>query len=197
MDVTKITEKDWEKYKRMRKIARGTDYMTLSTLLFMILSITTISLLLGILIITTMNYNAIQGNTLGVVNYTGSQIKNLSPSLFNFIENNLTSSLSSSQITNITNNAKVIHILAIFTYVKLALMVSIITRLIVLIILLIVIIVFIILTRPSLTPLPSSYKEFQRRLAYYETCKARLLAAHYTEADIKWYLEFFATIQEV
>ena len=201
MDANKITERDWEKYKRMRKIARGTNYTILVTKVFLFV---TVVAALGFVAVTLLSSHTIQSNTNGVTNYTFSQIKNVSPSLANFIRNTSVEtampsalSLSHSQIANITNNSKLIHLLAIFTYSQVATANNSIQQLLALLSIMVLFIVLIILLSSNPNDSPSSYQELRRSLAKYETYKARLLAAHYTEADIKWFEEFITAIKEV
>ena len=201
MDANKITERDWEKYKRMRKIARGTNYTMLVTKVF--LFVTGVAAL-GFVAVTLLSSYTIKSNTNGVTNYMFSQIKNVSPSLANFIRNTSVTmpmpsavSLSTSQLTNITNNSKLIHLLAIFTYSKVAMANNSITEILLLMFIIIIFICMTILLSSNPNDYPSSYQELRRSLAKYETYKARLLAAHYTEADIKWFEEFITAIKEV
>ena len=185
----------------MRKIARGTNYTILVTKVFLFV---TVVAALGFVAVTLLSSHTIQSNTNGVTNYTFSQIKNVSPSLANFIRNTSVEtampsalSLSHSQIANITNNSKLIHLLAIFTYSQVATANNSIQQLLALLSIMVLFIVLIILLSSNPNDSPSSYQELRRSLAKYETYKARLLAAHYTEADIKWFEEFITAIKEV
>ena len=195
MDANKITERDWEKYKRMRKIARGTNYTMLVMIVYLFVAMIVAFGLVGV---TLLSSNTIQNNIQPVTNYTFSQIKNLSPSLANFINNTSVTvptpsavPLSTSQLINITNNSKLTHLLAIFTYSKVAIGDISITEILLVMFVIVIFICMTILLSISSNPndSPSSYKELRRSLAKYETYKARLLAAHYTEADIKWFEE--------
>jgi hypothetical protein len=199
MDASKITEKDWEKANRMSNACS-----TYRDILPSMAIIAIMIILGGLVIISVVLSNAIQANAQPVTNYTFYQILNQSPTLAKFIRNtSLTSNfptyspLSNAQIINITNDSKVLPVFTLFTYVRIA---SIINDLELLNITMAVILVMIyikLINSPDTKSFPSSYKALRQRVRTQERRKARLLAANYTEADIKWFEEFITAIKEV
>ncbi len=201
MDASKITEKDWEKAKRMSKAGRLTTYTDILTGISVIAIMV---MLAGLVIISVILSNAIQANAQPVTNYTFYQILNQSPTLAKFIRNtSLTSNfptyspLSNAQIINITNNSKVLPVFTLFTYVRMASIINDLELIVITITVILVVMYIYSIISPPTKSFPSSYKQLRQRVHSKETYKARLLAAHYTEADIKWFEEFITAIKEV
>ncbi len=190
VNLKDMTEADWEKYRRMKKIAESSKLDTiiyLSVMLFFLFAF-----------IIYPFYSLLMSN-----NYT--LVKNLPPVNFTFnstqfafiynktLSNATKSSMLISALQNKTLNAKALAFATETSFLSLIVGFPTLSILILLTIYLLVIVVF-----PSdITSPPSTIRSksgLQEVLKYYQKARNRLLAHNYTEADVQWYFAVRAKI---
>ena len=187
MDIKKITERDWEKYKRMRKIATSNVQFYLYILLYLAVIIIFVVAILNlnstIRQMPSLNTSAIPA--LSMTNHTLLPLNAL----------NNSKAYNQTLATLISNNTKqaqaILYVASMSTVgILLGVVISMLALLFVMMIALAAI------DNWFFSPIrdkPTSYKHLRRSLENKERQKQemtnRLLAANYTEKDVAWYFD--------
>ncbi len=181
VNLKNMTEADWEKYRRMKKIAESRKLIMSIFLLYFGISI---SLLL---LIVSSPPSIIYNNLPPHANSTIFNSSQLSFIYNKTLSNTAKSSMLISALQNRTVNAKV---LAFVLETSLSALMA--AGTILVIILLIFSLIFVeIVESPSTIRSKSGLQEV---LKYYQKARNRLLAHNYTEADVQWYFAVRAKI---
>ena len=184
VDLKKLNEQDWGKYKKMRKVAsrRKITGSLLATLL--------LAVLIGVgtggdLIIA---FNSTAGNTAILANYAGNQtvavLHNLNISFNGSDYLHWTNATLSTLISTMKNNPKALSTFAVNTYATMQSYSFLFAFLFTVVILVVVYLLF--FSVPSL-PISQDYKYFKRKLNRLAERYENLRAYGYTEQEIAWY----------
>ena len=183
VDLKKLNEQDWGKYKKMRKVAsrRKITGSLLATLLLAVLIGVGIG---GGLIIA---FNSMAGNTAILANYAGNQtvavLHNLNISFNGSDYLHWTNATLSTLISTMKNNPKALSTFAVNTYATMQ-SYSFLFAFLFTVILVVVYLLF--FSVPSL-PISQDYKYFKRKLNRLAERYENLRAYGYTEQEIAWY----------
>ena len=183
VDLKKLNEQDWGKYKKMRKVAsrRKITGSLLATLLLAVLIGVGIG---GGLIIA---FNSMAGNTAILANYAGNQtvavLHNLNISFNGSDYLHWTNATLSTLISTMKNNPKALSTFAVNTY---ATMQSYFFLFAFLFTVILVVVYLLFFSVPSL-PISQDYKYFKRKLNRLAERYENLRAYGYTEQEIAWY----------
>lgn len=184
IDLKKLKEQDWEKYKKMRRVAsrRKITSRYLATLILAVV----ISSAIGIGLILAFISSA--GNTGGLANYASNQtvavLHNLNISFNNTNYIHWTNATLSTLISTMKSNPKALSTFAVNTY---ATMQSYFYLSMFLITVLLVVFYILFLTNTNSIGISRTYKYFKRELNRLAERDENLRKYGFTEPEIAWY----------
>ena len=184
VDLKKLKEQDWEKYKKMRKVAerRKITSRYLATLILAVV----IGSAIGIGLILAFNSSA--GNTASLANYASNQtvavLHNLNISFNNTNYIHWTNATLSTLISTMKTNPKALSTFAVSTY---ATMQSYFILSMFLITVLLVVFYILFLTNTNSIGISRTYKYFKRELNRLAERDENLRKYGFTEPEIAWY----------
>ena len=184
VNLKDMTEADWEKYRRMKKIAESRN---LNNILLISVFLVYFGLSICLMLLLASSPSSIIHNNLPYANSTIFNSSQLSFIYNKTLSNAAKSSMLVSALQNRTVNAKVLAFV-----LETSLSAFVLASLVLVIIILIFYFVFVeIVESPSTIRSKSGLQEV---LKYYQKARNRLLAHNYTEADVQWYFAVRAKI---
>ena len=183
IDLDKLNEQDWGKYRKMRKVA-SRQKTNAETVVAIVVGIFLFALAVGIIYISA----SALGHANALANYSSNQtiavLHNLNISFNGTNYTHWTNATLSTLISAIKNNPKALSAFAVNTYTT---MQSYFYLSMFLIVLFFVLLVTIFLTFTDSPKIPKTYRYFKKNLNRIAERDENLRAYGYTEQEIAWY----------